>query len=114
VIFPAKSISDFYPHTATTPAMKIRSGKTGHRFSSRNRIAIFPEKTFHDFFDKNGTRSKMPPADSAAVVRCAGACVQMWLTFHDRIAIFSGKLVGDFSGKINQRFSVFDRGRYRE
>ena len=48
----------------------------------------------------------MPPANAAVVVRFAGARVQMWLTFHKRIAIFPGKTHPDFSGKIDPRFFI--------
>jgi hypothetical protein len=50
----------------------------------------------------------MAPAGATAVVMRAGARVQMWLPFHDRIAVFISKSIRDFSGKIDPRFSFSD------
>jgi len=108
--FASQPLRDFSFHIAITIAIKILSKKTDQRFSSHNRSAIFPEKTLRDFFQKNGLRSKIPPAGAAAVVGGDEPCVQMWLTFHHRIAIFLQKTVCNFSGKIDQRLFFSHRG----
>jgi hypothetical protein len=81
-------------------------------FTSRSKP--FPEKTLRVFFTKNGSQSQQPPAGAAAVVGGAGPCVQKWLTFRKRIAIFLQKTVCDFSEKIDRRFFFSDRDHDRD